>query len=69
MTDMLATAAGALAETAVKTVAKRVRKTIVTPARVKKVAKTVATLKSPRSIKQKRRSGNSTASHLHPYIA
>ena len=37
MTDMLATAAGALAETAVKTVAKRVRKTVTkkTPAPVK----------------------------------
>jgi hypothetical protein len=37
MTDMLATAAGALAETAVKTVAKRVRKTVAkkTPAPVK----------------------------------
>lgn len=45
MTDMLATAAGALAETAVKTVAKRVRKTVAkkTPAPVK-VAKTVASV-------------------------
>ena len=44
MTDMLATAAGALAETAVKTVAKRAKKAVAkrTPTAVKKAAKKVA---------------------------
>ena len=43
MTDLLATAAGALAETAVKSVAKRVRKTAAkrTPEPVKKAVKVV----------------------------
>src|SRR6476646_7637566 len=53
MTDMLATAAGALAETAVKTVATRAKKAVAkrTPTAVKKAAKRAVKAATPKKAK------------------